>query len=99
MQRISAAGHHKEIASVTSAATYFSVFHGVFTDALETVFYDSDIRLVHMWCRCIRNLVRKFQPSLHRWSEYADKVHIHTCTHRLLSLLRTTSNRFTKYLR
>ena len=48
VQRISEAGHHKEIASVTSASTYFSVFHGVFTDALHRVgdfLYDDRVEM------------------------------------------------------
>lgn len=33
IRRISEAGHHKEIASITSASAFFSVFNGVLIDA------------------------------------------------------------------
>ena len=45
VQSISRAGHHKEIASVTSASTYFSVFHGVFLDTLSRLHLSSNEEL------------------------------------------------------
>ena len=37
IRRISEAGHHKEIASITNANVFFSVFNGVIADAFQRV--------------------------------------------------------------
>lgn len=37
IRRISEAGHHKEIASTTSASAFFSVFNGVLIDTFRRV--------------------------------------------------------------
>ena len=50
VQRISEAGHHKEIASVTSASTYFSVFNGVLSDALQRV---KNSFINGIWWKCL----------------------------------------------
>lgn len=80
VQRISEAGHHKEIASVTSASTYFSVFHGVFTDAIERVgLLRVVISRIDLYTRSKRGHLMKLQMMSLPCAKFVDRTLIPTC--------------------